>query len=101
MVLQQVVAKTLNPNITEVTRGLVSPWTVQGSLTDPPSHPAIDLDSFMGLSGQSFNWTELLAESEVPWATRPHRKPFQVSDRVLPGGGAGADPLLGRSLGLH
>lgn len=38
----------------------------------------------MGLSGQSFKWTELLAGSEVAWATGLHRTPFQVSGRARP-----------------
>lgn len=49
-----------------------------GELSDPPSRFGL----IMGLSGQSFNWTELLAGSEVAWATGLHRTPFQVSGRA-------------------
>lgn len=52
----------------------------QGELSDPPSRFGL----IMGLSGQSFKWTELLAGSEVAWATGLHRTPFQASHRARP-----------------
>lgn len=53
-------------------RGLCCPGGL-GRIVWSPSRFGL----IMGLSGQSFKWTELLAGSEVAWATGLHRTPFQ------------------------